>query len=236
MDTKVKRFLAVATSDLLDTHSIPAGDSAAWRITSKEHPIDGFPMIRAAGVRSFSVLQFNSRTQAFSEPIITGVRYGDTVQSIEVTAGIYMVHNWSAEHRHKYLEDDSCTGLIWCDPANDGGPNANTAILRGKWEVSGVAPLIDGFRACPIIGGEDNHLLMFNRQLPNGWPTVLETPESVFSGRNGRAYGEDDYLYLGIPWLHEHAELVIRVYLRRMEKVVAEMYRYLTPPPPQPSD
>ena len=236
MDTKLKRFLAVATANNMGTHSVPGGAISSWQVTSQDHPVDGFPMIRGISASAIGEIQYDQRTQSFTQLVLTGVRYGDTVESIDVTAGLFMKHNWSAEHRHKYLEDDSCTGLVWCDPANDGGANANTAILRGKWNVTGVVPLIDGFRVCPVIGGEDNHVLMFNRQLPNGWPTVLETPESVLSGRNGRAFGENDYLFLGIPWLHEHAEFVVRVYLRRVEKVVAEMYRYLTPPPPQPSD
>lgn len=237
MDTVEKRFLTAASSEIFDAHSFPNGSPGGWIVTKKNHPIDGFPMMRAERNIGGTSLQRDRHTQPTASFAVTGVRYGDTAESVEIRSGVVLRHRLQSEYRHRYLAADGCVGLVWCESGEDvEDGNANTTIIRGNWAIAGTAPQIFGFRARPMIAGDDEHLLLFQKQLPTGWPRIAEAKETVFSGKNGQAFVENDYMYIGIPWLHDHAEIVLRLPLYGLEKVVAELYRALTPPPASPSD
>ena len=77
----------------------------------------------------------------------------------------------------------------------------------------------------------DELLIHFHAQMLPGWDEgVAEQVESAISGRTA-AFGGDDELVLGIPWMHEYGEMAAEFDVSHLALARAAVVSFLTPAP-----
>ena len=237
MSNRTKRFFA-ALNELEHGGAVqrnPSGLDRGWRIATGDHPIDGHKMALAVGLNHIP----EGRRHTVGDPMaVRAVLTASYVAgAVEAAFGVDIHHIFRNDGRLALLPaGDSTCGLVHCietAPATKG-----TAQVRAGWKLDTTTtnPGIDKFRGTPVIGKLDEHVIYFGSEMPAGWPTgdIVERPEAAITNRTA-AFHASDKLYLGVPWIHKHGELILDFRAELLRKA-AQHVRSLVTPAPEPDD
>ena len=234
MQTRESRFLAVAT--ILDPwgnnedreHHYPAPGVSHWDFYQRPgragHPIDDHKIAMAVGKRGSVIGRGASDPLGLPRLLITAMRTGAAASSIELTAGIYIYHSHSQEHRHLMMQRADCGGLFPTIDRPSAPAYHGTLNARVKWPGSGTKPSVAFLRCRPMVGLHNRTLIAFTYQMPANWDDGSSTgvqAESVFSGAtadigNGK-------VVLGLPFVHAYDELLFDLTTSGINHVVTNL-------------
>ena len=234
MQTRTSRFVsAMVETEGQGSEQASSGLKSApsqWSLRKHTHPFDSLPMAIAKGP-SASIPRTAHRGYPSVQSatlILTAIRRGNTAATIEVNAGLDLLHDFSEEDRYDLIAPvNGRVGFV--RTGTDG-----TAVARCLWRMTGTAPAVEAFRVRPVLGKHDEVLLHLSHQMPTGWgnsPAVA--PEVVESDLSGwtRETALTDQLVLGVPWLQEDRELILAFDLAKLGTALAELKALVAPAP-----
>ena len=244
MDSREARFVGAVVQAEDGTVETVNPAVSGWRFTTKDHPIDGYPLALAVGAYhggQFGRTSFPAANFARARLALAAVRTGADAASVEVTAGLEFDHFLQHEYRMKLVDNAHCGGLIACwetAPAHVG-----TTVLRIGWEgVSATDDDVVRVRTRPVIGKYNEHLLPFLKQMDALWAAgEASTPvdEAFLSGRStpfAASSEKTPMLHVGVPWMSRYHEQVYSFDLTNLHLAVAAVKGLVTPPPPPDPD
>ena len=234
MYSRARRFFGcvaeLENTDRRDSRLAPSG-TPDWNYYEKAaHPIDGFPMAFGRGSRHRVAQGAQDRHGLMAAAVVTAVRVGTAV---EVGMGIDLEHTLHVDARaHLLPRDGSNVGFIPCPETSPA--YRRTCQVRVGWGLASTttAPGVVKYRGTPMIGKRDEHLLYLGGEMPTGWVEgVSERNEAAVTGRTA-PFAATDTVTFGVPWLHEHGELLITFPIEKIRLAARYVASIVAPPAP----
>ena len=241
MDTRTKRFWNGVFLGERSPSVTPTPAVSGWTFRALDsHPIDGWKMVYAYSDFIYP-LHYPGKQRPVDWPtlgvlaVLTGVRMGDAVSDIEMSAGLMMYRDLDEENRPAVAPHDHRGHVHSKDTAP---ATKHTCQIRVKEHLAtGRTSFgIELLRGISLTGQPQVHMIHFHAQMLPGWADgVAEQVESAISGRTA-TLGTGDRLVLGVPWLHEFGEMVIDMDVSKLVLARAAVISLLTPPAPDPAE